>query len=288
MSCSEEAASDDIGATSASTGIRAPTLCPSSQACSTSSVSPHILSLISSGFTGHLSSVTGRTSQPPRPTSNLQQLTPTQFPSSIFPPGSTATQENSVGSSTSISCFSGPFRASSNTLSNVNPCVTSSVGGISSSLVESRASRLISAPSDFRHVSHMGPEIVSGALIDLGPGPGEAPLTEAERLVRVKSALEQAYCRRNNPPVSSTSSGTPVPPSVTQFISPGLAKVSVGRPQTTESPSATQITPVFLPSLSLAATTLQFAGESSSSLVTNTIAPMPHNAWQFQNRVSVV
>ena len=50
----------------------------------------------------------------------------------------------------------------------------------------SRASRLISGPLDFKHVSHIGPETGSRVLIDL-PASG----SEAERAKRVKSIIEE-------------------------------------------------------------------------------------------------
>ncbi|THD23789.1 Myotonin-protein kinase [Fasciola hepatica] len=55
-----------------------------------------------------------------------------------------------------------------------------------------RLNRLISGPSDFRHVGHLGPHS-TGALLDLGPAPGEPPLSEAERVARLKSAIEERY-----------------------------------------------------------------------------------------------
>lgn len=78
----------------------------------------------------------------------------------------------------------------------------------------SRASRLISGPLDFKHVSHIGPETGSRVLIDL-PASG----SEAERAQRVKSIIEerrqhtvnstghadaplQRYLSQNAPPVA--------------------------------------------------------------------------------------
>lgn len=55
----------------------------------------------------------------------------------------------------------------------------------------SRISHLISGPSDFRHISHMGPQITGAPLLDLTSSPGEPPLTEAERIARFKSVLEE-------------------------------------------------------------------------------------------------
>ncbi|CAH8297150.1 unnamed protein product [Schistosoma turkestanicum] len=55
----------------------------------------------------------------------------------------------------------------------------------------SRMSHLISGPSDFRHISHMGPQITGAPLLDLTPTPGESPLTEAERIARLKSVVEE-------------------------------------------------------------------------------------------------
>lgn len=59
-----------------------------------------------------------------------------------------------------------------------------------------RLNRLISGPSDFRHVGHWGPHATS-ALLDLGPAPGEPPLSEAERVARLKSAIEERYLSGN-------------------------------------------------------------------------------------------
>ncbi|VDP67262.1 unnamed protein product, partial [Echinostoma caproni] len=56
----------------------------------------------------------------------------------------------------------------------------------------SRLNRLISGPSDFRHVGHLGPH-ATGALLDLGPAPGEPPPSEAERVARFKSVIEERY-----------------------------------------------------------------------------------------------
>ncbi|CAH8484476.1 unnamed protein product [Schistosoma haematobium] len=61
----------------------------------------------------------------------------------------------------------------------------------------SRISHLISGPSDFRHISHMGPQITGAPLLDLTSSPGEPPLTEAERIARFKSVLEEK-CGNSN------------------------------------------------------------------------------------------
>ncbi|VDQ12747.1 unnamed protein product, partial [Trichobilharzia regenti] len=66
-----------------------------------------------------------------------------------------------------------------------------STGGSGSA--SSRISHLISAPSDFRHISHMGRQITGTSFVDLNPSPGEPPLTEAERIARFKSVVEEKY-----------------------------------------------------------------------------------------------
>ncbi|CAH8454000.1 unnamed protein product [Heterobilharzia americana] len=63
----------------------------------------------------------------------------------------------------------------------------------SSNSTSSRMSHLISAPSDFRHISHMGPQITGAAFLDLTSNPGEPPLTEAERIAKFKSVVEEKY-----------------------------------------------------------------------------------------------
>ncbi|KAH8850536.1 Serine/threonine-protein kinase MRCK alpha [Schistosoma japonicum] len=62
-----------------------------------------------------------------------------------------------------------------------------------SSGTSSRMSHLISAPSDFRHISHMGPQLTGTPFLDLTSNPGEPPLTEAERIARFKSVVEEKY-----------------------------------------------------------------------------------------------
>ncbi|KAF5403765.1 Serine/threonine-protein kinase MRCK beta [Paragonimus heterotremus] len=62
-----------------------------------------------------------------------------------------------------------------------------------------RLARLISGPSDFQHVGHLGPQ-VSGAFVDLGPAPGEPPPSESERIARFKSVIEEKYRAGNGSP----------------------------------------------------------------------------------------
>ncbi|KAF6771663.1 hypothetical protein AHF37_09768, partial [Paragonimus kellicotti] len=62
-----------------------------------------------------------------------------------------------------------------------------------------RLARLISGPSDFQHVGHLGPQI-SGAFVDLGPAPGEPPPSESERIARFKSVIEEKYRAGNGSP----------------------------------------------------------------------------------------
>ncbi|KAA3682270.1 serine/threonine-protein kinase MRCK [Paragonimus westermani] len=62
-----------------------------------------------------------------------------------------------------------------------------------------RLARLISGPSDFQHVGHLGPQ-VSGAFLDLGPAPGEPTPSESERIARFKSVIEEKYRAGNGSP----------------------------------------------------------------------------------------
>ncbi|CAL8078310.1 unnamed protein product [Calicophoron daubneyi] len=63
-------------------------------------------------------------------------------------------------------------------------------GGSTNTL--NRLTALVSGPSDFRHVGHLGPH-TPGALLDLGPAPGEPLSSEAERVARFKSVIEEKY-----------------------------------------------------------------------------------------------
>ncbi|KAG5448738.1 Serine/threonine-protein kinase mrck-1 [Clonorchis sinensis] len=72
-----------------------------------------------------------------------------------------------------------------------------------------RLASLISGPSDFQHVVHWGP-YSSGAFIDLGPAPGQPQPTEADRIARLKSVIEERYSRNRESSLGNTTRSPPL------------------------------------------------------------------------------
>lgn len=55
-----------------------------------------------------------------------------------------------------------------------------------------RLADLISGPSNFQHVGHLGPQ-TTRAFLDLGPVPGQSLSSESEKIARFKSVIEDKY-----------------------------------------------------------------------------------------------
>ncbi|CAH8453296.1 unnamed protein product [Dicrocoelium dendriticum] len=122
-----------------------------------------------------------------------------------------------------------------------------------------RLADLISSPSNFQHVGHLGPQMTR-AFLDLGPVPGQSPPSESEKIARFKSVIEDKYCASSlgslspdgkairPPPMSVMLSLSPHIAASTQVSSDHQTDSGAGVPSRLSLPPPSASTPVAAPS----------------------------------------